>query len=184
METDAKGHIPVDEYQRTNVENIHALGDVTGKAELTPVAIAAGRLLADRLFGGIGFENSKLSYDNIPSVVFSHPPSGTIGLTEAEAESMYGQESIRVFESTFVPLFYGVTAEKSLSRAKLVCTRQENRIVGLHIFGSASDEILQGFGVAMKMGATKADFDSCVAIHPTSAEELVTIPPWQPKRSC
>eukprot|EP01138_Halocafeteria_seosinensis_P011873 gb/GECG01012134.1/.p1 GENE.gb/GECG01012134.1/~~gb/GECG01012134.1/.p1 ORF type:complete len:561 (+),score=68.50 gb/GECG01012134.1/:1-1683(+) len=183
VNTDSRGHIIVDDFQRTNIPHIHALGDVTGQAELTPVAIASGRLLADRLFGDERFQHAKLSYENIPTVVFSHPPAGTIGLTEEEARKKYGESSVKIFESSFVPLFHGVTADKPGSKAKLVCTGENDKIVGLHILGDAADEMLQGFGVAMKMGATKADFDSCVAIHPTSAEELVTIPHWQPRGS-
>jgi len=170
--TDERGFIPTDRYQATNVPHVFAIGDVTGRAALTPVAIAAGRRLADRLFGGM--EGRSLEYTNIPSVVFSHPPAGTCGLTEDEARAQYG-DSIRVYRSEFVPLFNGVTAHKPKSRMKLVTAGRDETVVGCHLFGPGADEMLQGFAVAIRMGATKRDFDDTVAIHPTSAEELVTM---------
>nr|POE52040.1 glutathione reductase [Quercus suber] len=174
--TDDKKHIKVDDYQNTNVDNIYALGDVCDKGyELTPVAIAAGRRLADRLFGGKA--GAKLDYSNIPSVVFAHPEVGVIGLTEPDAREKYGDENIKVYTSNFTNMYYSVmdAEDKAPTSYKLVCAGKEEKIVGLHIMGIGSGEMLQGFGVAVKMGATKADFDSCVAIHPTSAEELVTM---------
>ncbi|KAI3393481.1 hypothetical protein diail_4202 [Diaporthe ilicicola] len=172
-----KGHIVVDEYQNTSADNIYALGDVTGQAELTPVAIAAGRKLAHRLFGGPEFKEAKLDYSNIPSVVFAHPEVGAIGLTEPQAIDKYGKENIKVYNTSFPALYYVMmeAEEKGPTSYKLVCAGPEEKVVGLHILGLGSGEILQGFGVAIKMGATKRDFDSCVAIHPTSAEELVTL---------
>ena len=173
-----KPFIPVDEYQNTSVPSIYALGDVTGKLDLTPVAIAAGRRLSDRLFGPPRFVNSKLNYEMIPSVVFSHPEAGTIGLTEPEACEKYGKENIYTYKTEFVGLYYAMvdSERKAWSRYKLVVNKADNnRVVGLHLIGEGSAEILQGFGVAIKMGATKQDFDNCVAIHPTSAEELVTL---------
>ena len=172
-----KGHISVDEYQNTSVEDVYALGDVCGKAELTPVAIAAGRRLADRLFGGSQFRGAKLDYNNIPSVVFAHPEVGTVGLTEPQAREQYGDASVKVYNTKFTDLYYAMMEqeEKGPTNYKLVCVGPEEKVVGLHIMGLGSSEILQGFGVAVKMGATKKDFDSCVAIHPTSAEELVTL---------
>ncbi|KAK7430630.1 Glutathione reductase [Neonectria magnoliae] len=171
------GHIVVDEYQNTDVENIYALGDVTGEAELTPVAIAAGRRLAHRVFGPAEFSNLKLSYDNIPSVVFSHPEVGSIGLTEPQAIEKYGKDNIKVYKTGFTAMYYAMMEpdQKGPTNYKLITTGPEEKVVGLHIMGQGSGEMLQGFGVAVKMGATKADFDSCVAIHPTSAEELVTL---------
>ncbi|KAG4261369.1 glutathione reductase [Fusarium proliferatum] len=169
------GQIITDEYQNTNVENIYSLGDVVGKIELTPVAIAAGRKLGDRLFGGEQFRNSKLDYNLIPSVVFAHPEVGTIGLTQEEAEKKYGRDNIKIYKTSFTATYYTIMEDKGPSRYKLICQGKDERVVGLHIFGLGSGEILQGFGVAIKMGATKKDFDSCVAIHPTSAEELVTL---------
>ena len=172
-----KGHVVVDDYQNSNVENIYALGDVCGKAELTPVAIAAGRRLSDRLFGGPQFSESKLDYTNIPSVVFAHPEVGTIGLTEPQAREKYGDENIKVYTSNFTAMYYAMMEQeaKGPTSYKLICAGKEEKVVGLHILGLGSGEMLQGFGVAVKMGATKKDFDSVVAIHPTSAEELVTL---------
>ena len=177
IKTDEKGHIIIDEYQNTNVDNFYALGDVCGKAELTPVAIAAGRRLAERVFGPEQFRTSKLSYENIPSTVFAHPEVGTIGLSEPDAIEKYGKDNIKVYKTSFTEMYYTFLPpdEKPPTSYKIVCEGPKERVVGLHIIGSAASEILQGFGVAIKMGATKADFDSCVAIHPTSAEELVTM---------
>ncbi|KAF2479947.1 hypothetical protein BDY17DRAFT_302958 [Neohortaea acidophila] len=171
-----KQHVITDEYQNTNVEHIYSLGDACDRGyELTPVAIAAGRRLADRLFGGI--KDAKLVYDNIPSVVFSHPCVGSIGLTEPAAREKYGDENIKIYKSNFTAMYYSMfeQEDKGPTSFKLVCAGKEEKVVGLHILGIGSDEMLQGFGVAVKMGATKKDFDSCVAIHPTSAEELVTM---------
>jgi glutathione reductase (NADPH) len=175
IETDKKGHIVVDKFQNTNVENIFALGDVSNSgSELTPVAIAAGRRLSERIFGGKA--NSFLDYTNIPSVVFAHPQIGSIGLTEPQAREKYG-DSVKVYLSNFTAMYYAMMEQedKGPTSYKLIVEGTNERVVGLHILGLGSDEILQGFGVAIKMGATKADFDSCVAIHPTSAEELVTM---------
>ncbi|KZV91053.1 hypothetical protein EXIGLDRAFT_837354 [Exidia glandulosa HHB12029] len=172
-----KQGIIVDDYQNTNVPSISAVGDVCGKALLTPVAIAAGRRLANRLFGPSQFKDQKLSYENIPTVVFSHPTIGTIGLTQPEAEEKYGKDNLKIYNAKFRTLYFGMLPEehKEPTVYKLICTGKEEKVVGLHIIGMGSDEILQGFGVAIKMGATKADFDECVAIHPTSGEELVTL---------
>ncbi|KAF1812411.1 glutathione reductase [Eremomyces bilateralis CBS 781.70] len=173
------GHIIVDEWQNTNVNGVYALGDVTGQMELTPVAIAAGRQLGNRLFGPPHLKESKLEYQNIPSVVFAHPEVGTIGLTEPEARERFGADQIKVYHTKFSAMFYDVfPAEEKADKPteyKLVCAGPEEKVVGLHILGLNSGEMLQGFGVALKMGATKKDFDRCVAIHPTSAEEIVTI---------
>ena len=145
-------------------------------------AIAAGRRLADRLFGPPSYKRAKVSYENVPTVVFSHPPIGTVGLTEREAVSKYGAENVTIYRSTFANLYYGPwdvsPEEKPKTAMKLVCAGSNELVVGLHVVGMGADEMLQGFGVAMKMGATKADFDSCVAIHPTAAEEFVTMFPW------
>ena len=172
-----KGQIVADEYQNTNVENIYSLGDVVGKMELTPVAIAAGRKLSDRLFGPEKFKASKLNYDLIPSVVFAHPEVGSIGLTEPQAVEKYGKESLKIYNTSFTAMYYAMMEPeaKGPTKYKLICHGPDEKVVGLHILGLGSGEMLQGFGVAIKMGATKADFDSCVAIHPTSAEELVTL---------
>lgn len=171
------GHVQVDEYQNSSVENIYALGDVSGEVELTPVAIAAGRKLAQRLFGPAEFSTQKLDYSNIPSVVFAHPEVGSIGLSEPQAIEKYGKDNIKVYKTGFTAMYYAMMEpeHKGPTNYKLIVTGPEERVVGLHIMGQGSGEMLQGFGVAVKMGATKADFDSCVAIHPTSAEELVTL---------
>ena len=174
VETDQVGNIKVDAFQNTSKSNIYAVGDVTGKWLLTPVAIAAGRKLAHRLFDE-GKTDWKLDYENIPTVVFSHPPIGTCGLTEAEARAKYGDEAIKIYKSRFSPLYHALTMRKQATTMKLICAGDEEKVVGLHMMGRGCDEMLQGFGVAMRMGATKADFDNVVAIHPTSSEELVTM---------
>ena len=170
---DAAGFIATDMYQATSAEGIYAVGDVAGRAQLTPVAIAAGRRLADRLFGGQAGRH--LDYENIPTVIFGHPPIGTVGLTEPEARARYGDEAVKVFRSSFVPLYHALTRARPRTEMKLVTLGPEQRIVGLHVVGPGADEMLQGFAVAVRMGATKKDFDDTVAIHPTSAEELVTM---------
>ncbi|KAK3776325.1 hypothetical protein RRG08_039911 [Elysia crispata] len=173
VSVDAQRNIVVDEYQNTNVPGVYALGDVCGKALLTPVAIAAGRKLAHRLFDGK--KDWMLDYSNIPTVVFSHPPVGTIGLTEEEAEKKYGKNQLKIYTANFVPMYYSVLEHKMRCNMKLICLLPDEKVIGLHMVGQGCDEMLQGFGVAIKMGATKAQFDSCVAIHPTSSEELVTL---------
>jgi glutathione reductase (NADPH) len=144
------------------------------------VAIAAGRQLSNRLFGPPTFKSAKLSYNNIPSVVFSHPEVGTIGLTEPEAREKYGDDKIKVYATRFTAMYYDPLPPEEKkhnpTQMKLICAGPEEKVVGMHILGLGSAEMLQGFGVAVKMGATKQDFDSCVAIHPTSAEELVSLP--------
>lgn len=170
--TNAAGFIPTDRYQATAVPHIYAIGDVTGRAALTPVAIAAGRRLSDRLFGGRAGRH--LEYHNIPTVVFSHPPIGTVGLTEAEAMAEHGK-AVKVYASEFVPLYHAMTSAKPKTRMKLVVAGPDEKVVGCHIIGPGADEMLQGFAVAVRMGATKRDLDDTVAIHPTAAEELVTM---------
>jgi glutathione reductase (NADPH) len=169
---DSKGFVSVDDFQATNVPAIFALGDVTGRAPLTPVAIAAGRRLADRLFGGMS--ECKLDYSLIPTVVFTHPPIGTVGRTEAEARAVYGA-AVKVYTSSFVSMYYAMSAVKPRTEMKLVCVGQQEKIVGCHVIGAGADEMLQGFAVAVRMGARKRDFDDTIAIHPTSAEEFVTM---------
>lgn len=167
------GHIEVDQYQNTSAENIYAVGDVLGLLNLTPVAIAAGRRLSERLF------NDKtdlfLDYTNIPSVVFTEPAIGTVGLTEEAAIQAHGEENIKTYTSSFTSMHSSISDNRERANMKLVCEGEDERIVGLHGIGAGMDEILQGFGVAVKMGATKADFDDTVAIHPTAAEEFVTM---------
>jgi glutathione reductase (NADPH) len=170
--TDEEGFIPVDDWQNTNVAGIHAIGDVTGRAALTPVAIAAGRRLADRLFGGM--KERRLDYHCIPTVVFSHPPIGTVGLSEPEAHAHHG-DAVRIYEGRFTPMYHALTERKAPAAVKLVTVGDDERIVGCHVIGQGADEMLQGFAVAVRMGARKRDFDDTVAIHPTSAEEFVTL---------
>lgn len=172
VEQDEYGFLPTDKFQRTNVENIFALGDVTGREALTPVAIAAGRRLADRLYGGM--EGRHLEYELIPTVIFSHPTIGTIGMTESEARAEYGDD-ITVYSSGFIGMYYALGTRKERSVMKLITAGADERVVGCHVIGEGADEMMQGFAVAMRMGATKKDFDDTVAIHPTSAEELVTM---------
>ncbi len=172
VNTDEQGFIPTDEWQQTNIANITAIGDATGRAALTPVAIAAGRRLADRLWGGQS--ERKLDYDLIPSVVFTHPPIATVGLTEDEAREQHG-DAVKVYQSRFTPMYNAFTRHKSKTAIKLVTVGVKEKVVGLHIIGEGADEMLQGFAVAMRMGATKKDFDDTIAIHPTSAEEIVTL---------
>lgn len=166
------GEVATDLRQDTNVDGIHAIGDVTARMELTPVAIAAGRRLADRLFGGDPARH--LDYHMVPTVVFSHPPIGTVGLSEEDAREAFG-DGVEVFSHDFMPLYHGITQRRRRAEVKLVCTGRERRIIGLHAIGMGADELLQGFAVALRLGATKRDFDDTVAIHPTSAEELVTL---------
>lgn len=167
------GHVPVDDYQNTCASGIYSVGDVTGRFELTPVAIAAGRKLAERLFGNQ--PEARLDYVDIPTVVFSHPPVGTVGLSEAQAVERHGEAEVRVYRSEFVNLYHAMTDQKPKTLVKLVTVGKSERVVGLHVLGLGADELLQGFAVALRMGATKADFDRTVAIHPTAAEELVTL---------
>ena len=158
VELTDKGMVKVDKYQNTTAENIYAVGDITGKAELTPVAVKAGRLLSERLFNGQ--KDAHMDYSTIPTVVFSHPPIGTIGLTEPEAIEAYGESEVKVYTSSFASMYTAVTRHRQLTKMKLVCAGKEEKVVGLHGIGHGMDEILQGFAVAIKMGATKADFDA------------------------
>ena len=173
MALTAEGYVAVDEYQNTTESGLYAIGDMTGKVELTPVAIAAGRRLSERLFNGKTKE--KLDYSNISSVIFSHPPIGTVGLSEEEAEQKYGKSALKVYRSQFNPMQYALQKRKIKATMKIICVGEEEKIVGLHGVGIGMDEIIQGFAVAVKMGATKKDFDDTVAIHPTGAEEFVTM---------
>ncbi len=175
VETNERGYIKVDEYQNTSAPNIYALGDIMeGGIELTPVAVKAGRLLSERLFNP-AMPNAKMDYDLVPTVVFSHPPIGTIGLSEPDAVAKYGADNVKVYKSSFAAMYTAVTQHRQPCTMKLVCVGPEEKVVGLHGIGFAVDEMIQGFAVAMKMGATKADFDAVVAIHPTGSEEFVTM---------
>jgi len=173
VKRDANDLIEVDAYQNTSVPGVYAIGDVTNAPKLTPVAIAAGRKLADRLFGGQ--KNAHLDYNNYCSVIFSHPTIGSIGLSEDDALALYGKEKIKIYQTRFNPLFDALSEEKTPTAMKLITLGKEEKIIGLHVIGYGADEMLQGFGVALKMGACKSDFDNTIAIHPTSAEELVTM---------
>ena len=170
IERERSGHIRVDAWQNTTTAGHYAVGDVTGRAELTPVAIAAGRRLSDRLFGGQ--TDRHLNYDNVPTVVFSHPPVATVGLSEAAARERHG-DSVSVYETAFTDMYYALGERKPKTCAKLICAGPDERLVGVHIIGRGADEMLQGFAVAVKLGARKRDLDDTVAIHPTAAEELV-----------
>lgn len=167
------GHIAVNDFQETVVPGVYALGDVTGEKELTPVAIKAGRLLSERLFNHK--PNAKMDYRQIPTVVFSHPAIGTVGLTEKEAVAAYGAEAVTCYTSSFTSMYTALADNRQVAKFKLVTLGPEEQVVGLHGIGYGVDEMIQGFAVAMKMGATKADFDATVAIHPTGSEEFVTM---------
>ncbi len=173
VELTERGFIQVDEYQNTTTSGIYALGDVSGEKELTPVAIKAGRTLAERLFNGK--TDAKMDYELIPTVVFSHPAIGSIGLTQEQAEAKYGVENIKVYQSTFAGMYSAITVHRQMTKLKLITLGEEEKVIGLHGIGGGIDEMIQGFAVVIKMGATKADFDATVAIHPTASEEFVTM---------
>ena len=167
------GYVEVDRYQNTTGDKIYSVGDVTGRAELTPVAIAAGRRLSERLFNHQ--KDEYLEYDNIPTVIFTHPPIGTVGMTEEQARDLFPEDYIKIYTSTFTSMHSSITKNRQKAYMKLVCVGRNEKIVGLHGIGKGMDEMLQGFAVAIQMGATKRDFDRTVAIHPTAAEEFVTM---------
>lgn len=172
--TNTQGKIMTDKFQNTNVSGIYAVGDVIENGiELTPVAVAAGRRLSERLFNKKPDEH--LDYTLVPTVVFSHPPIGTIGLSEDAAKEQFGDDNVKVYQSNFTPMYSVITNHRQPCRMKLICAGNDEKIVGLHGIGFGVDEMIQGFAVAIKMGATKADFDNTVAIHPTGAEEFVTM---------
>ena len=172
--TNTQGKIMTDKFQNTNVSGIYAVGDVIENGiELTPVAVAAGRRLSERLFNKKPDEH--LDYTLVPTVVFSHPPIGTIGLSEDAAKEQFGDDNVKVYKSNFTPMYSAITNHRQPCRMKLICAGNDEKIVGLHGIGFGVDEMIQGFAVAIKMGATKSDFDNTVAIHPTGAEEFVTM---------
>lgn len=181
IDTRSDGTVPVDEFLNTRTPGVYAIGDITGNTPLTPVAIAGGRALARRLFGANPHDKANLSV--IPTVVFTHPPIGTMGLTEREACHTFGIDNVAVYSTRFRPMRFALSltaadekpAHAPVCAMKLVCAGDEQKVVGLHLIGETADEILQGFAVALTMGATKADFDRTLAIHPTVAEELVTM---------
>jgi len=172
LKADDRGFIKTDAYQNTATQGVYAVGDVTGQLQLTPVAIAAGRRLSDRLFNGQ--TDRCLNYENVPTVVFSHPPIGAVGISEDDARRRFGDD-VKIYKASFVPMVYALSTRKIKVHMKLVCVGPEERVIGVHLIGHSSDEILQGFAVAVKMGARKKDLDDTVAIHPTIAEELVTM---------
>jgi len=167
------GYIKVNEFQATNVSGIYAIGDVTGNLELTPVAIAAGRKLARRLFNKE--EGLKQDYENVPTVIFSHPPCGSVGLSEEQAIAKFGKDNVKVFSTTFTNMYHALITRKSKTFMRMVTTGPQEKVVGLHVVGAGADEMLQGFAVAIKMGATRQQFNDTVAIHPTAAEEVVLL---------
>ena len=164
------GAIEVDDRFRTSVPNIHALGDVIDRFQLTPVAIGEAMVLSGNLFNG---QNRRMDYDDIPTAVFSNPPVGTVGLTEEAARAKYGD--VVIYRSTFRPLKHTLTGREERTMMKLIVDRKSDRVVGCHMVGADAGEIVQGLGIALKCGATKAQFDATVGIHPTAAEEFVTM---------
>ena len=172
IKTDDRGYIPTDKFQKTNIDHIFAIGDITGEAPLTPVAIAAARRLGDRLYNNQ--TDRHLNYSLVPTVVFTHPPIGTAGLTETEAREQHG-DAVKVYQTRFTAMYNAMTRHDVKTAMKLVCIGAQEKVIGCHIIGPGADEMLQGFAVAMRMGATKKDFDDTIAIHPTSSEELVTM---------
>jgi len=173
IRTDERGYVVTDDFQNASAEGFYAVGDVTGRVALTPVAIAAGRRLADRLFGGDS--DARLDYENIPTVVFSHPPIGTVGMSEERARELYGEDGVKVYQSRFTNMRYALGEMREPTVVKLVTVGVQEKVIGCHVIGEAADAMIQGFAVAVKMGARKADLDNTVAIHPTAAEELVTL---------
>jgi len=167
---DVNGAVVVDDRYRTSVESIYAIGDVIDRVQLTPVALAEAMALVDDLFGGVG---RRVDYMHIPTAVFTHPNIGTIGLSEGDARGRF--EKIRVYRSEFKPLRHTLSMSSERTLMKLVVDDANDRVVGLHMVGADAGETIQGFAVAMKAGATKAIFDATLGIHPTAAEEFVTM---------
>lgn len=172
VKVDESGMILVDCYSRTAQENIYAVGDCTNKIQLTPVAINEGRALADTVFGG---KSRLMSYENIPTAIFTSPEAATVGLTEAEAIEKYGSDRLKIYRSRFRPMYYTLAEKEEKTMMKLIVDRETDRVIGAHMVGDNAAEIIQGVAIAVKMGATKADFDATVGIHPSSAEEFVTM---------
>lgn len=164
--------ITVDKYNQTAESNIYAIGDCTDRINLTPVAINEGRAFADTTFGG---KSRLMSYENVPSAVFSTPEAATVGLTEVEAKERYGKNAIKVYSSKFRPMYYVLPDKEEKTLMKLVVHQESDRVLGAHMVGDHAAEIIQGVAIAVKMGAKKADFDVTVGIHPSSAEEFVTM---------
>lgn len=169
---DPKGHVQTDAFQNTSVPGVTALGDVTARKALTPVAVAAGYALAERLFGGD--PQARFDYEAIPSVVFAEPPLGMVGLTETQARARHG-DAVRVYCRRFTPLQLAVAGREQPSLMKLVCVGADEQVLGIHVLGPGADEMLQGFAVALRQGLRRRDLRSAVAIHPSSAEELLLL---------
>jgi glutathione reductase (NADPH) len=169
---DEEGHILVDAFQNTNVSGIYAVGDVTDRWALTPVAVAAGRALADRLIGGD--TNARFDDSAVPSVVFSEPPLGMVGLTEQHARARYGDDIV-VHTGRYTPLMFMVAGRSQQSVVKIICVGTDHKVIGIHVLGPGSDELLQGFAVAMQKGLYWHDLKAAIAIHPTAAEELLLL---------
>ena len=168
------GAVLVDEHYRTSVPSIHAVGDVTARVQLTPVALGEAMVVVDHLFGPpSGRVPRAMDYEFIPSAVFTHPSVGTVGMTEAEARKALGV--ISIYRSEFKALRHTLSGSSERTLMKLVVDEATDRVVGLHMVGAEAGEIVQGFAVAMKAGATKAVFDATIGIHPTAAEEFVTM---------
>ena len=170
----AQGEVLVDEHYRTNVPHVFAVGDVTNRVQLTPVALGEAMVVVDQLFGpAAGKPPRSMSYDFIPTAVFTHPSIGTVGLSEAQARERFG--NVTIFRSEFKALRHTLSGSSERTLMKLVVDTASDRVVGLHMVGAEAGEIVQGFAVAMKAGATKAVFDATIGIHPTAAEEFVTM---------
>lgn len=165
------GAVVVDKYSRTAEEHIFAVGDCTNNINLTPVAINEGRALADTVFGG---KSRIMAYDNVPTAIFTTPEAATVGLTEAEARAQYGDE-IKIYRSRFRSMYYTLPGKDEKTLMKLVVHQPTDKVLGAHMVGDHAAEIIQGVAIALKMGATKANFDATVGIHPSSAEEFVTM---------
>jgi glutathione reductase (NADPH) len=170
VELKDNGAVVVDEYFSTSVDSIYAIGDVIDRMQLTPVALAEGMAVAKTLFRD---QPTMVDYDNIPTAVFSQPPIGTVGLTEEEAREKHGP--VKIFKSTFRPLKHTLTGRDTQTLMKLIVQADTDRVLGVHMVGDDAGEIMQGIAVALKAGATKADFDATIGIHPTAAEEFVTM---------
>lgn len=172
IETKANGAIPVDAYSQTSVDSIYAVGDVTDRANLTPIAIREGAAFAETVFN-----NNPIAVDhrNIPTAVFSQPEIGTVGLTEEQARAEVGIEDVAIYKSTFRPMLHTLSGREERTTMKIVVHESTDKVLGVHILGSHSGELIQAVGIAVTMGATKAQFDATVAVHPTAAEELVTM---------
>ncbi|WP_017304082.1 glutathione-disulfide reductase [Spirulina subsalsa] len=166
-----QGAIAVNEESQTAEPHIYAVGDCTDRVNLTPVAINEGRVFADTMFGG---KSRTMSYENIPSAVFTTPEAATVGLTEAEARAKYG-EAVKVYRTKFRPMYYTLAGKEEKTMMKLIVDTNTDRVVGAHMVGDHAAEIIQGVAIALKTGATKANFDATIGIHPSSAEEFVTM---------